>query len=67
MMTELADHEGYRLLTEEYNKCLLDYVILRADGTYRGEESHQEAVTAAFGLLNVREGTTGHGAAFGCL
>lgn len=60
MMTELADHEGYRLLTEEYDKCLLDYVILCADGTYRGEESHQEAVTAAFGLLNGRERISNH-------
>ena len=36
MMTELTDHEGYRLIKNEYSECLLDYVILRSDGAYRG-------------------------------
>lgn len=50
MMTELTDHEGYRLIENEYNECLLDYVILRSNGAYRGEESHREAVVTAFKL-----------------
>ena len=60
MMTELTDHEGYRLIENEYNECLLDYVILRSDGAYRGEESHREAVVTAFKLLNSRKRISNH-------
>ena len=55
MMTELTDHEGYRLIKNENSESLLDYVILRSDGAYRGGESHKEAAVAAFGLRNGRE------------
>ena len=60
MMTELTDHEGYRLIENEYSECLLDYVILRSDGAYQGEESHREAVVTAFKLLNGRKRISNH-------
>jgi len=54
-MKELMDDPIYKKLETDYKELLLDYILLEADGEYKGEESHKEAVMAAIICLGTRE------------
>lgn len=54
-MKELKNHKIYELMKNDYDECLLDYVILYDDMPYYREKSHKQAVIEAFEILNKRE------------
>lgn len=53
-MKELKDDIAYKILEETYGELLLDYILLAADGEYKGEESHREAVIEAIVCMRGR-------------
>lgn len=53
-MKEISEHSIYDLLKGKYSDIGCDYVILAAEGEYRGVESHREAVICAWEILNRR-------------
>ena len=53
-MKELKDDIVYKILEEKYDELLLDYILLAADGEYKGEESHKEAVIEAIACMRGR-------------
>ena len=50
-MKELTEDKIYKMLTEEYDKLLLDYVVLSFEAEYLGAQSHKKAVIAAIEAL----------------
>lgn len=54
IMIELKDDIAYKRLEEKYDELLLDYILLAADGEYKGEESHKEAVIEAIVCMRGR-------------
>lgn len=53
-MIELTQDKFYKILTERYNKLLLDYVLLSYEEEYYGIESHKSAVVFSISIFNTR-------------
>jgi len=53
-MKELTEDKIYKMLVEEYDELLLDYVVLSFEEEYLGAQSHKKAVIAAIEALNSR-------------
>ncbi len=52
-MRELTSDPFYELIEKEYDRCVIDYCLVKSDFPYRGMRSHREAVL--FAMLKMIE------------